>query len=82
MRDDDMTCKKCKHGNLFRVNREGFLENRVYNRWGYYPWLCASCKRRSIVKARGERRKKQAEFEPVSIPEKISQSYPSLGVKS
>jgi hypothetical protein len=64
-----MTCRKCKNGTLIRVEREGFWENRVYTRWGYYLWLCKSWKRRSLVKARGGKRKRKAEeLEPFSIP--------------
>ena len=69
---NDLRCPKCKFGNLFRTNREGFFEKNLYVLRGYYPWLCASCKRRSLVKARGERRREREEFKPISTPKNVS----------
>jgi ssDNA-binding Zn-finger/Zn-ribbon topoisomerase 1 len=53
-------CPKCKRGRLQRVEREGFLENSVYPRLGYFPWICTECKARNLVKFRGERKRKRS----------------------
>jgi ssDNA-binding Zn-finger/Zn-ribbon topoisomerase 1 len=47
-----VNCPKCKLGGVMRVKREGFLENAVLARCGYYPWLCAECKRRVMLRVR------------------------------
>jgi hypothetical protein len=48
-----MDCPKCKAGLLSRVKRQGFLENKFLSRLGYFPWECATCRRRIRVKTRG-----------------------------
>ena len=45
-------CPKCKLGTLIRVGREGFLEQRLFAWRGYYPWICAECKRRVLIRFR------------------------------
>ena len=38
-----MHCKEC--GNpLRRMARKGFLQLKVYPRFGYYPWECPICR--------------------------------------
>jgi hypothetical protein len=49
-----MICPKCKTGTMMRVEREGYLEKNWLARWGYFPWLCAECKRRVLMKGQSE----------------------------
>jgi len=42
------------------MKRVGFLQNRVYSIFGFYPWKCPECKTRYLLRARGSRRKKTA----------------------
>jgi hypothetical protein len=51
-----MVCPKCKVGQLDRVRRQGFLENRILARLGYFPWECATCRKRSFIRTRGWRK--------------------------
>jgi len=48
-----MQCRQCQKGELFRVEREGFLQTKVLPRWGYYPWKCSLCHARTLLKSRG-----------------------------
>jgi len=36
-------CKCCGSQRVFRVFREGFLKERVYPMFGFYPWKCRVC---------------------------------------
>jgi len=53
-----MKCRKCKWaGDLIRMKRAGFLEQKVYPLFGYYPWKCSICGVKRIIKFRGDRRR-------------------------
>ncbi len=45
-------CPSCGSGALRRNAREGFLENRVLNLFGYYPWECADCRKKTYLRLR------------------------------
>jgi len=51
-----MQCSKCGASELRRLTREGFLEDEVYLRLGYFPWECTGCRSRMMLKHRGERK--------------------------
>jgi len=55
-----MQCRNCDCKQIFRMKRVGFLQNRVYSIFGFYPWKCPECKTRYLLRARGSRRKKTA----------------------
>jgi len=48
-----MRCPQCET-HLVRVERRGFLEEKIYPMFGYYPWKCRSCKARIQVRQREE----------------------------
>jgi len=48
----EIACPKCGSSKVHRVEREGFLENRIYNFFGYYPWNCHDCRRKFLFKKR------------------------------
>jgi hypothetical protein len=54
-----MACKNCGANDMMRRKRESFLEKNIYPLFGYYPWVCHICKERTLLKTRGERRKKK-----------------------
>jgi hypothetical protein len=58
----DMHCKDC--GNpLRRLARKGFLQLKVYPKFGYYPWECPIC--RTLVMVRKQYiRKRRSLHEP------------------
>ena len=47
------TCPNCDEVELTRVARHGFLQERVYPRFGMYPWECAQCRQIFLLKSRG-----------------------------
>jgi hypothetical protein len=51
-----MRCTKCQHGKLSRTKRIGLLEDNLLPLFGYFPWICSTCKQRVLLKNRGERR--------------------------
>lgn len=53
--DAMVPCPKCK-GPMMRARREGWVEEVVYPLTGRYPWICAFCKRRSVIRMRMPRR--------------------------
>jgi DNA-directed RNA polymerase subunit RPC12/RpoP len=62
-------CENCGNA-LRRLARQGFLQKKLYSRFGYYPWECPLC--RELVMVRQQHRLKrriEAEdgaMEPVS----------------
>jgi hypothetical protein len=38
--------------------RRGFLETRVYPLLGYFPWRCAGCDTRFLMRTRGESKRR------------------------
>ena len=58
-------CDYC--GNqLRRLAREGFLQKKVYSKFGYYPWECPLCREPILVKQQ-HRLKKRGEAEPETM---------------
>ena len=53
-----MLCPKCNYKHMYRVEREGFMQTKVYPLLGYYPWECSQCRTPFILRARGEKKKK------------------------
>jgi hypothetical protein len=41
---------------MMRAKREGWVEEVLYPLTGRYPWICAFCKRRSVIPMRAARR--------------------------
>jgi uncharacterized C2H2 Zn-finger protein len=40
---DPVTCRSCGAGVAIRINRNGFLQRKVFGRLGFYPWKCGAC---------------------------------------
>lgn len=40
---DLVFCRKCGSSRVLRVYRKGFMQERIYPHFGYYPWRCMSC---------------------------------------
>jgi DNA-directed RNA polymerase subunit RPC12/RpoP len=57
--NEKVRCDYC--GNqLRRLAREGFLQKKVYSKFGYYPWECPLCREPIMVKQQ-HRLKKRSE---------------------
>jgi hypothetical protein len=53
----DVHCKLCGSV-LRRLKREGFMQQKVYPIFGYYPWECPVCRKPSMVKMRYMRKRR------------------------
>jgi ssDNA-binding Zn-finger/Zn-ribbon topoisomerase 1 len=47
------TCPQCDEVELTRVARRGFMQERVYPKFGMFPWECAQCRQIFLLKSRG-----------------------------
>jgi hypothetical protein len=54
----DTLCPECGCKRLRRLARRGFLQRKVYSRFGYYPWECAACREPLLLKKRLQRKSK------------------------
>jgi hypothetical protein len=55
-------CKFCGSERLFRVFREGYLQEKIYPIFGYYPWKCKACKHYMMLRKRKTSRSKAKEY--------------------
>lgn len=53
-----MHCSHCGCKELVRVRRSGFLEVRLLPLLGFYPWKCADCRSKFLLRHRGKKTKK------------------------
>lgn len=53
---EGIACPKCSSGHVRREERKGFLEERVYSYFGFYPWQCYKCRHKFLYKKRRMRR--------------------------
>lgn len=51
---EQVYCEKCGSDKVCRVFREGFLEEKIYSLFGYYPWRCRYCGLRTKLRKRGK----------------------------
>jgi hypothetical protein len=42
------------------MQRIGFMQNHIYSLLGYYPWICRSCKKTSLLRQRREWKQRDA----------------------
>lgn len=50
-----MVCPKCKSPRIHRVKREGFVRVKLAPLFGYFPWECAACGKKQLLRTRGKR---------------------------
>ena len=43
-----------------RVKREGFWQVKFWPRFGMFPWECAQCRRTTLFRCRGERKRRSS----------------------
>ena len=36
-------CRKCGSDKVYRLHRIGYLEEKIYPIFGFYPWRCTAC---------------------------------------
>jgi hypothetical protein len=52
-------CPNCGGSHPRRLERKGFLQERVYPLFGYYPWVCGACKSTFLMRKRYRRKSKE-----------------------
>jgi hypothetical protein len=60
-------CPHCGARALYRRERRGFLQRRVFPRLGFYPWNCASCRKSALLRLRSSEPDEAAAFAPEEI---------------
>ncbi len=50
-------CQECGSDKVHRVSREGFLQEKIYPLFGYYPWRCMRCGVHVVLRKRKRARK-------------------------
>ena len=55
---DELRCTKCG-ATLRRLSRKGFLQDKIYSWFGYYPWECPYCRVPLMLKKRTQRQHKK-----------------------
>jgi hypothetical protein len=55
-------CPNCGDGRPRRMERKGFLQERLLPMLGYYPWVCGTCKSTFVMRKRYRRKSKKKEY--------------------
>ncbi len=48
----EIPCSHCGNPHLRRVPRKGFLQDKVFPLFGYYPWECPLCRQKRLLRRR------------------------------
>ena len=56
-------CKRCGSSRLFRVFRQGYLQEKIYPLLGFYPWRCRSCHGAMLLRKRKISRSRQEVYQ-------------------
>lgn len=54
-------CPTCGDEHPHRLERKGFLEQKVFPLFGFYPWLCGSCRTSFLMRKRYRRKVRSQE---------------------
>lgn len=56
---DLVYCPACGGDRMYRVERKGILQKRVFPIFGFYPWQCKECGAETQLRKRNRRRRKR-----------------------
>jgi len=59
---DGIQCQYCQSRRVFRVYRQGFLQEKIYPIFGFYPWKCKTCSAFMILRCRKGPSSKKAAY--------------------
>jgi DNA-directed RNA polymerase subunit RPC12/RpoP len=45
-------CQECGSDRVVRVHRKGYMQEKIYPMFGYYPWRCMRCGWRVMLRKR------------------------------
>lgn len=54
-------CPECGSDRPRRMERKGFVEQRIFSFLGYFPWRCGNCKSRFFLRKRSRGRHSKRE---------------------
>jgi ssDNA-binding Zn-finger/Zn-ribbon topoisomerase 1 len=57
-----VSCPECGADRLRRVERKGFMQERVYPLFGYFPWYCRECRQYSLLRKRSRRKSSRKQY--------------------
>jgi hypothetical protein len=52
-----VVCRICGSNRVFRLYREGLLQERFFPIFGFYPWHCKACSASMMLRKRGKRKR-------------------------
>ena len=52
----EVQCPGCGSGHPHRLERQGFLQKKIFPKFGYYPWMCGTCKMNFLTRKRYRRK--------------------------
>jgi DNA-directed RNA polymerase subunit RPC12/RpoP len=55
-------CPSCGDSRPRRLERKGFMQQRVLPLLGYYPWVCGACKSTFLMRKRYRRKTKKKDY--------------------
>jgi uncharacterized Zn finger protein len=70
--NERMHCEECGSGEVYRLIRKGYFEEKIYPLFGFYPWRCRRCGLRLMMRSRGvvANRITRTEFKQPEIQER------------
>jgi hypothetical protein len=54
-------CPKCSSPRTHRMERQGFMQQKIYPFFGYFPWECKICRVTFLEKKRNKRKKSSSQ---------------------
>jgi hypothetical protein len=55
-------CKHCGSNQIFRVFRQGYMQERIYPLFGFYPWKCKVCQGSMLLRKRKRSRSQNKDY--------------------
>lgn len=68
-----LMCPNCRRDQLARIARRGFLRERLFPIFGFYPWECGMCRRQFLLLKRGGAYRKSSRRRSTA-PEQVTPS--------
>lgn len=70
-----LECPRCGGNDLKRVKRAGFVQERVYPIFGYYPWKCTKCLGNVLLKKRGQAKRRRVDTDQPETAGAIASNF-------
>jgi predicted RNA-binding Zn-ribbon protein involved in translation (DUF1610 family) len=60
---DVVYCPACGGDRMYRLERKGIFQKKVFSQFGYFPWQCKECGVEVMLRKRNRRRGRSKEKE-------------------